>query len=118
MASDDELLRVSDENYNEYLASPAAVILFKIANCKKCDEFEAIVADGSKRYDGRIRFGKALLHVPGACREIKRKYRFESFPTTHFYKAGELVHQEGQMLSREDLESVIGKYLLVRGEKV
>ena len=112
MASDDELVRVSDENYNEYMAAPAAVVLFKIANCRKCDEFEPIVKEVSTEYNGRIRFGKALLHVPGACREIKRKYRFESFPTTHFYKQGQLVYEAVEKLSKDDLNRAIVQYLL------
>jgi len=53
-----------------------------------------------------------LLHVPGACREIKRKYRFETCPTTHFYKAGRLVHQEDHKLTSEELDAAIQKYLV------
>jgi thioredoxin-like negative regulator of GroEL len=112
MDSEDGLQRVTDENYNDYLAAPAALILFKIANCEKCEEFEPIIAEAAKQHEGRIRFGKALLHVPGACREIKRKYRFDSFPTTHFYKAGELVFQVDRKLSHEELAATIRKYLL------
>ncbi|HEY4485027.1 MAG TPA: thioredoxin family protein [Nitrospiria bacterium] len=106
------MTRVTDENYPDYLASPAAVILFKIANCAKCEEFLPTVADAAQRYDGRIRFGMALLHVPGACREIKRKHRFESFPTTHFYKAGQLVHREEEKITPEVLASLIDRHLL------
>ena len=112
MASDGSLPRVNDESYRDYLAAPVALILFKIANCEKCEEFESIVTDAARQYDGKIRFGKALLHVPGACREIKRKYRFISFPTTHFYKAGELVFQEDRKLSHDELNAAIQKYLL------
>ena len=112
MATEDDLQRVTDENYDDYLSAPAALILFKIANCEKCEEFEPIVIEVARQYDGRILTGKALLHVPGACREIKRKYRFDSFPTTHFYKAGKLVFQEDRKLSHEELSAAIQKYLL------
>ncbi|MEK6684334.1 MAG: thioredoxin domain-containing protein [Nitrospirota bacterium] len=112
MALDLELERVTDQNYPDFLAAPAALILFKIANCEKCEEFLPIVADTMQRYDGRIRWGVALLHVPGACREIKRKHRFETFPTTHFYKAGQLVHQEDHKLNAVELDAVIQKHLL------
>jgi thioredoxin-like negative regulator of GroEL len=112
MATGMELPRVSDENYGEILAAPAAVVLFKIANCAKCDEFEPVVTEVSSRYEGKVRFGKALLHVPGACREIKRQHRFETFPTTHFYRDGKLVHQAGEKLNADALEAVILQYLL------
>ena len=112
MDLDEGLPRVSDENYGEYLSEPAAVVLFKIANCRKCDEFEPVVTEVSRRYNGKVRFGKALLHVPGACREIKRKYRFDSFPTTHYYKGGQLVFQDDEKLTREVFEQRIKDYLL------
>ncbi len=107
-----DLVRVSDVNYGEYLEAPASVVFFKIANCQKCEEFAPVVAEAAARHDGNVRFGMALLHVPGACRGIKRKYRFESFPTTHFYRKGELVHQEGQKLPPDDLEALIQQHLL------
>ena len=112
MVLDTQLERVTDVNYSEYLSAPASVILFKIANCQKCDEFAPVVAEASRQYDGQVRFGMAPLHVPGICREIKRKYRFDSFPTTHFYKAGQLVHQEDQKLSPEIFQNLIKKHLL------
>lgn len=107
-----ELTRVTDANYQEYLDAEASVVLFKIANCKKCEEFLPIVAEAEGRYDGTIRFGMALLHVPGACRGIKRKYRFESFPTTHFYRGGNLVHKEEQKIPAEELDRLIREHLL------
>ncbi|HEY5649599.1 MAG TPA: thioredoxin family protein [Nitrospiria bacterium] len=106
------LPRVSDENYQDYLDAGASVVLFKIANCQKCEEFMPILAEAGDRYNGNVRFGMALLHVPGACRAIKRKYRFESFPTTHFYRAGELVHTEEQKLPAEELDRLIREHLL------
>lgn len=112
MALDLQLNRVTDENYEEYLSAPAAVIVFKIANCQKCDEFLPIVTEASQQYDGKIRFGVAFLHVPGVCREIKRKYRFESFPTTHFYKGGDLVYQAEEKLTPDALRATIQKNLL------
>jgi thioredoxin-like negative regulator of GroEL len=112
MAGGEGLTRVNDENYGECLAAPAAVVLFKIANCAKCDEFEPIVAEVAVVYSGKVRFGKALLHVPGECREIKRKYRFNSFPTTHFYKNGQLVHQVEEKLSAEQLKQAIDRKIL------
>lgn len=108
-----DLVRVSDANYGEYLESPASVVLFKIANCQKCEEFAPVVAEAAARHDGKVRFGMALLHIPGACRGIKRKYKFESFPTTHFYRKGELVHQEEQKISPDELEALIQQYLLI-----
>jgi len=116
MALEEGISRVTDENYNDYLAVQASVILFKIANCQKCEEFQSILAEAAQRYDGEVFFGIALLHVPGACRGIKRKYRFDSFPTTHFYKGGELVMQEDRKLSLAELNEAIDRHLLSSGK--
>jgi Thioredoxin len=104
--------RVTDENYPDFLAAPAALILFKIANCDKCEEFLPIVVETMERYGGRVRWGVALLHVPGACREIKRQHHFETFPTTHFYKSGRLTHQEDHKLTADELDAAIQNFLL------
>jgi thioredoxin-like negative regulator of GroEL len=111
--SDVELLpRVSDENYPEYMKADAALILFKIASCQQCDEFEPVVEEAARQHGGKVRFGKALLHIPGACREIKRQHRFDSFPTTHFYKKGQLVYSLEGRLSQEELQDRLKRHLL------
>src|SRR2546427_8352955 len=43
----------------------------------------------SPRFNGQVMFGKAKMHVPGACREIKKRYSFETYPTTHLYAHGD-----------------------------
>lgn len=111
---DDLLPRVTDENHQDFLSAPAAVILFKIANCNDCEEFEPIVQKAAATYNSSVKFGKALLHVPGACREIKKRHRFESFPTTHFYKRGELVHVWEEKRGFEELVAAIAENLHVQ----
>lgn len=112
MSMIEKLDLVTDEVYPNFLAAPAAVILFKMVNCQKCDEFEPIVLLAAQQFGDRVKFGVAKLHIPRACREIKRKYRFESFPATHFYKRGELVHQEDQKVSLDHLQDKIQGFLL------
>ena len=99
------LSRISDENYKEFIKANAALILFKIASCQQCEEFEPIVEEAAREHGDKIRFGKSLLHIPGACREIKKEHPFKSFPTTHFYKYGALVSSiEGKMTGNELLD--------------
>jgi thioredoxin-like negative regulator of GroEL len=111
--SETELLpRVTDENYKDFIQSPGALILFKIASCQQCEEFEPIVEKTAKEFGEKIRFGKSLLHVPGACREIKREHFFESFPTTHFYKNGSLVYSFEGKITQEEFKEQLSKHLL------
>jgi len=110
--SEERVALVTDKNYADFLGAQAAVVVFGIVPCQPCEEYDPIVRQAAEKYDGSVRFGKAKLHVPGACREIKRKYRFESFPTTHFYREGNLVHNAEGKLDLPTLTQTIKKVLL------
>ncbi len=104
---------VNDENYREFLAAPASVVVFGIASCVPCNEFDPIIKMAAEKLGQSVKFGKALMHIPGACREIKKQHTFETFPTTHFYRNGVLVHTEEEKRSLCDLEEKIKEHLLV-----
>jgi len=108
----DELPIVNDDNYAEYLAAPLSVVVFCMMPCENCEAYDPIVRRAASSMGDRIRFGKAKVHVPGATRKIKRQYFFESFPTTHFYKAGALVHSVDHKLDYDELTAEIQKRLL------
>jgi thioredoxin-like negative regulator of GroEL len=89
------------------------VVVFGIVPCQQCEEYDPIFRQAADQYNGSVKFGKAKMHVPGACREIKRKYTFESFPTTHFYRNGKLVHQAEGKLDLQTLTQTIKQFLLI-----
>jgi len=94
---------VNDANYPDFLAAEAAVVTFGMIACVACEAFDPIFRAVAERYRGRVLFGKAKMHVPGACREIKKQFSFDTFPTTHFYKNGVLVHTATGRLDADDL---------------
>jgi len=97
----ESVVSVSDENYSNFLIGKS-VVTFGIASCQACNELDPILEEAAGRFSGEVKFGKAKMHIPGACREIKRRFDFETFPTTHFYRNGELVHTlEGKVESEE-----------------
>ena len=88
---------------------------FGIASCQPCNEFDPILKEAAERFRGKVKFGKAKMHVPGACREIKRKFDFETFPTTHFYcRNGELVHTLDVKVGLDELAGLVWKHLLLK----
>jgi thioredoxin reductase (NADPH) len=95
----DELIgNVTDATFDEYFNAPAAVVEYGIANCQGCAEMDKIMADLAPTFQGQVRFGKAKMHVPGACRELKKRFTFETYPTMHFYSKGRVVKtHEGKM---------------------
>ena len=105
-----ELPRVNDENFDEFHAAPAAAVFFKIANCHGCEEYEPAIQETVRAFSPSVKFGRALMHVPG-CREIKKRYEFESYPTTHLYKRGKLVFSASAPLKAEALANAIQEYL-------
>ena len=112
MAEQTPLERVMDSNYDSFLQAPAGILLFKIASCQACDEFEPIVQKAAETYHPSVRFGKVLMHVPGTSTGIKKRYTFETFPTTHFYKNGRLVHASEGKMDEKDLSRLIETHLV------
>jgi len=106
-----ELPRVNDENFDEYHNAPAAVVFFKIANCHNCDDYEPAIQQIVKTFSPKVKFGRGLMHIPG-CREIKKRYEFESFPTTHLYKRGKLVFSASERLEADALANAIREHLI------
>jgi thioredoxin len=109
----DELPIVNDDNYADYLAVPASVVVFCMMPCESCEAYEPIVRKAAAVLGDRVRIGKAKVHVPGATRNIKRQYVFESFPTTHFYKSGKLVQSVDHKLDYDELMAEIQSSLLM-----
>jgi hypothetical protein len=106
-----ELPRVNDDNFEEYHDAPAATVFYKIANCHGCEEYEPAIQATVRAFSPKVKFGRALMHVPG-CREIKKRYEFESYPTTHLYKRGKLVFSASEPLSASALANAIREHLI------
>jgi len=102
---------VTDATIQEYIQAPAAVVVFGIANCEGCTAMDGILADVAPVLRDRVRFGKAKMHVPGACREIKKRYTFETYPTTHFYAGGQLVRATEGKMEPSEFRSVVESLL-------
>ncbi len=109
---DDLIGNVTDATIDEYVGSPAAVVVFGIANCEGCTFMDGVLADLAPRFNGRVKFGKAKMHVPGACREIKKRYTFETYPTTHLYAQGKLIEKREGKVEPADLDRAIQSLLL------
>ena len=104
---DDLIGNVTDATIDEYVNSPAAVVVFGIANCDGCTFMDGVMADLAPKLNGRVRFGKAKMHVPGACREIKKRHTFETYPTIHLYAHGKLVETREGPVEAADLDRAI-----------
>ena len=109
---DDLIGNVTDATIDDYVGSPAAVVVFGIANCEGCTFMDGVLADLAPRFNGRVRFGKAKMHVPGACREIKRRFTFETYPTTHFFSNGKLLLTREGVVEPDELAALISDHLL------
>mgnify|MGYP001604193773 CR=1 FL=1 len=102
---------VSDQNYEEFMQSPAAVVAYGIASCEPCTAYDPILAEAASRF-GAVRVGKAKMHVPGRCREIKKRHHFETYPTTHLFSKGTLLLTREGKLEAAELATLINDHLL------
>jgi thioredoxin reductase (NADPH) len=102
---------VSDANYEELRQAPAAVVAYGIASCEPCKEYDPILEQTASQFPD-VRIGKAKMHVPGRCREIKKQNTFETYPTTHLFSKGQLLLTREGKVSAEELAALINDYLL------
>jgi len=103
---------VTDTTIDAYADGPASVVVFGIAHCDGCLLMDGVLADLAPRFKDRVRFGKAKMHVPGACRDIKKRYTFDTYPTTHLYAEGKLLERKEGAIAVADLERTIQTLLL------
>jgi len=102
---------VTDATIDHYINAPAAVVVFGIANCEGCTYMDGVMTDLAPTFQGRVRFGKAKMHVPGACREIKKRHTFETYPTTHLYVHGTLAETLEGKIEPAELVALINTHL-------
>lgn len=104
---------VSDANYEEFKKAPASVVAYGIASCEPCNEYDPILEKAASTFP-QVRVGKAKMHVPGRCREIKKEHHFETYPTTHFFSNGTLLLTREGKVEADELAALIRDHLLPR----
>lgn len=102
---------ISDANYEAFVQAPASVVAYGVASCEPCNAYDPVLADVASRF-AEVRIGKAKMHVPGRCREIKKRHQFETYPTTHLFSNGKLLLTREGKLEAEELSALINDYLL------
>jgi thiol-disulfide isomerase/thioredoxin len=102
---------VSDENYKDFTDAPAAVVAYGIASCEPCTAYDPILEETAARFAG-VKVGKAKMHVPGRCREIKKTHQFETYPTTHLFSKGKLLLTREGLIDAAGLAALINDHLL------
>lgn len=102
---------VHDANYEEFKQAPAAVVAYGIASCEPCSAYDPILEEIASKFPD-VRIGKAKMHVPGRCREIKKQHEFETYPTTHLFSKGELLLTREGKVDADELAALINDYLL------
>ena len=66
------------------------VVAYGLATCEPCKTYDPILEEIAAKFPD-VKVGKAKMHVPGRCREIKKTHTFETYPTTHFFSNGKLL---------------------------
>lgn len=101
---------VSDMNYKEFTDAPASIVVYGLATCEPCKTYDPILEETAAKFPS-IRVGKAKMHVPGRCREIKKTHTFETYPTTHFFSKGKLLLAREGVVESAELATLIGDHL-------
>ncbi len=102
---------VSDANYEEFVQASASVVAYGIASCEPCTAYDPILEQTTRRFP-EVRIGKAKMHVPGRCREIKKRHQFETYPTTHLFSDGKLLLTREGKVEAEELAALINDHFI------
>jgi thiol-disulfide isomerase/thioredoxin len=102
---------VSDANYKEFTDSSGAVVAYGLATCEPCKLYDPVLEETAATFPA-IKVGKAKMHVPGRCREIKKSHSFETYPTTHLFAHGKLLLSREGVVDKLELAALISDYLL------
>ena len=105
-----EVEDVSDENYESFTTAEGALVAYGIASCEPCKEYDPILEEMAARY-GDLRVGKAKMHIPGRCREIKKRHNFETYPTTHLFSNGSLLLTREGKIEANELSELINQHI-------
>jgi len=76
-----------------------------------CKQYDPILEETAAKFP-TIKIGKAKMHVPGRCREIKKAHTFETYPTTHFFAEGKLLLTREGVVEPAELAALISDHLL------
>jgi len=104
-----EVEEISDENYAGVIQSPAAVVAYGIASCEPCLAYDPVLMRIAAQYPN-ILIGKAKMHVPGRCREIKKRHTFDTYPTTHLFSRGQLLCSREGKLEEKELAALLEQH--------
>ncbi|MDH5740139.1 MAG: thioredoxin family protein [Nitrospira sp.] len=102
---------VSDATYKEFTGSAGAVVVYGLATCEPCKAYDPILEEVAAKFP-ELKVGKAKMHVPGRCREIKKTHAFETYPTTHFFANGTLILTREGIVEPAELVALISDHLL------
>ncbi|MBU6434108.1 MAG: thioredoxin family protein [Nitrospirae bacterium] len=102
---------VRDENYKEFTDAPASIVAYGLATCEPCKTYDPILEETAGKFPD-VKVGKAKMHVPGRCREIKKSHTFETYPTTHFFSNGKLLLTREGVVEPAELAALISDHLL------
>ena len=102
---------VRDENYQEFTGASASIVAYGLATCEPCKIYDPILEEVAAKFPD-LKIGKAKMHVPGRCREIKKRHTFETYPTTHFYSNGKLLFTREGVVEPAELAALISDYLI------
>ena len=103
-------ITITNANFDsEVIKASVPVLLdFWAAWCNPCRMIAPFIEQIAGEYDGRLKVGKINVDEEN---ELAVKHNVASIPTLAIYKNGELVFTQAGALPKNQIESLVNKYL-------
>ncbi len=108
MTEDNKVSELTNGEFEEFIKDGITLIDFFAEWCMPCLMLAPVVEEMSKKFDGKIKFGKVDID---SNREFAQKFGINSIPNLVVFKDGEVLEQFVGLMSAEDLEEKLKKFI-------
>ena len=108
MAGSQNLITVTDDNFNEHTKDGLVLVDFWAPWCGPCRVVGPIIEELAGEYEGKVKVGK--LNVDDNL-QTAQSFRVMSIPTVILFKDGQPVEQVVGVARKADYQARISKHL-------
>ncbi len=108
MTENDKVSELTNGEFDEFVKEGTVLIDFFAEWCMPCLIIAPIIDELSEKFKGKIKFGKLDVE---SNKEVAQKFEITSIPNLILFKEGKPVEHFVGLISSEDLEDRLKKFI-------